>query len=293
MYKVPGNCTPLGWQTTEGSPGRTWQAWGGSFLLLLRRHALSSRWLWTFNHNTCENRLEEVQGSDTSSLFTPARLGHWQSQTASVCSKTTGQWSDRCAMSDRKTLSPPGPMSYLSGLALRIWTSFWRREDFDGMDMWNAPIVQSRQPFTYMLMESVGLGGPRWHGNSWQRGIAVSGSSQPSTLMIDIPGDLVWDLPCVQQASYLEGAHWCGRCPCTCTLIKQSDYDMMMSSNSLVFRLQAVYFLSTFFYKDMCCGYPLELHRLVDAIQMSTHNICFYKVKSGGKKKKQKKIPSH
>ena len=71
MYMVPGNCTPLGWQTTEGSPGRTWQAWGGSFLLLPRRHALSSRWLWTFNHNTCENRLEEVQGSATSPLFTP------------------------------------------------------------------------------------------------------------------------------------------------------------------------------------------------------------------------------
>ena len=63
MYTVPGNCTPLGWQTTEGSPGRTWQAWGGSFLLLPRRHALSSRWLCTFNHNTCENRLDEVQGS--------------------------------------------------------------------------------------------------------------------------------------------------------------------------------------------------------------------------------------
>ena len=43
---VPGNCKPLGWQTTEGSPGWSWQAWGGSFLLLPRRHALSSRWLW-------------------------------------------------------------------------------------------------------------------------------------------------------------------------------------------------------------------------------------------------------
>ena len=41
-----------------------------------------------------------------------------------------------------------------------------------------------------------------------------------STLMIDIPGNLVWDLPCVQQASYLEGPHWCGCCPCTCTFIK-------------------------------------------------------------------------
>ena len=70
-YMVPGNCTPLGWQTTEGSQGWTWQAWGGSFLLLPRRHAISSRWLWTLNHNTCENHLEEVQGSATSSLFTP------------------------------------------------------------------------------------------------------------------------------------------------------------------------------------------------------------------------------
>ena len=26
-----------------------------------------------------------------------------------------------------------------------------------------------------------------------------------------------------------------------------------------------------------CCGYPFELHQLVDAIQMSTHNICFIK----------------
>ena len=71
MYTVPGNRIPLRWQTTEGSPGRTWQAWGGSFLLLPRRHALSSRWLWTFNHNMCENCLEEVQGSATSSLFMP------------------------------------------------------------------------------------------------------------------------------------------------------------------------------------------------------------------------------
>ena len=56
---------------TEGSLSRTWQAVGGSLLLLPRRHALSSRWLWTFNHNTCENRLEEVQGAATSSVFTP------------------------------------------------------------------------------------------------------------------------------------------------------------------------------------------------------------------------------
>ena len=237
MYMVPGNCTPFGWQTTEGSPGRTWQAWGGSFFLLFRRHALSSRWLWTFNHNMCENRLEEVQGSATSSLFTstlavctalvcgaqcsmPARLGQWQSQTSSICRETTGQWSDRSAMSDHKTLSPLGPIYYLCGLALRIWISFWRT--------WKAPMVQSRLPLTYRLMESMGLGDPRWHGNSWQRGIAESGSSRPSTLMIDIPGDLVWDLPCVQQASYLEGGPLMWMLLLYPHVNQKSDYDMMM-----------------------------------------------------------------
>ena len=147
--------------------------------------------------------------------------------TSSICSEMIGQWSDRSAMSDRKTLSPPGPMSYLCGLALRIWTSFWRKEDSDGMDMWNATMVQSRQPLTYRLMESVGLGGPRWHGNSWQRGIAESGSSRPSALMIDIPGDLVWDLLCMQQVSYLEGGPLWWMLPLYLHINQKSDYDMI------------------------------------------------------------------
>ena len=82
MYTVPGNCTPLGRQTTEGSPSWTWQAGAGSFLLLPRRHTLSSPWLWTFNHNMCENRLE-VQGAATSSLFPPPLF--LQGQAARYC----------------------------------------------------------------------------------------------------------------------------------------------------------------------------------------------------------------
>ena len=116
-----------------------------------------------------------------------------------------GKWSDRSAMSGHKTLSLPDPAGCLHGLALGIWTSFWRREGPAGMDMWNAPMAQSRQPLTYRLMESVGLGVQRLHGSSWQRGIAESGSSRLLTLMINIPGDLVWDLPYMQQVSYLEG----------------------------------------------------------------------------------------
>ena len=142
----------------------------------------------------------------------PVRLG----QTSNVCSEMTGQWSDRSAMSSRKTLSPPDPMSYLHGLALKIWNSFWRRENSAGMDMWNAPMVQSRQPLTYRLMESVGLGGPRWHGSSWQRGIAESGSSRLLTL---------WDLPCMQQASYLEGGPVMWMLPLYLYFNKKSDDD--------------------------------------------------------------------
>ena len=36
-------------------------------------------------------------------------------------------------------------------------------------------------------------------------------------------------------------------------------------------------FFSDFLYKGICCGYSSELHEQVDAIQMSTHNICLYK----------------
>ena len=243
MYTMPGNCTPLGWQTTEGSPGWTWQAWGGSFLLLLRRHALSSRWLWNFqpqhvwkppgkSSRMCyQFSLHATSLSKHVAVCTafvcrvqcsmPARLGHWQSQTASVSSETTGQWSDRSAMSDCKTLSPPGPMNYLCGLALRIWIIIWRREDADGMDMWNTPMVQSRQPLTYRLMESLGLGGPRWHWNSWQRGIAETEEAlghQPSRqTYLEI-----WCEIChaCSKPVIWKGAHWCGCCPCTFMLIK-------------------------------------------------------------------------
>ena len=95
MYMVPGNCMPLGLLTTKGSPSWTWQAGGGSFLLLPRRHALSSWWLWTFNYNMCENHLEGTANSSpfppplsrqaaTCTAFVrwvqcsmPIRLGHW------------------------------------------------------------------------------------------------------------------------------------------------------------------------------------------------------------------------
>ena len=60
------------------------------------------------------------------------------------------------------------------------------------MDMWNALMVHSRQPFTYRLRESVGLGGPRYDMESADReGLQRVEAIRLSTLMIEICGDLV------------------------------------------------------------------------------------------------------
>ena len=43
--------------------------------------------------------------------------------------------------------------------------------------------------------------------------------------MIEICGDLVWDLPCVQQASYLEGVPLMWMLPLYLHVNQKSDYD--------------------------------------------------------------------
>ena len=245
MYTVLGNCTPLGWQTTEGSPGRTWQAWGGSCLLLTRRHALSSRWLWTFNHNTCENRLEEVQGSATSPLFTPPLFQNTWPCVQLLCAERDAPCQRDLA---HDKAEPPASAAKWQGndqtdlqcqaarhchhqvqwatCAAWHWGSGPHSEGEKTPMVWTCGMVQLRQPLTYRLIESLGLGGPKWHGSSWQRGIAESGSSWLSTLMIDVPGDLVWDLPCVQQASYLEGGTLMWMLPLYLHVNQKSDYDI-------------------------------------------------------------------
>ena len=49
------------------------------------------------------------------------------------------------------------------------------------------------------------------------------------------------------------------------------------SSNLVVFRVQPLYFYLLLYEKNIYCGYSFELPRQVEAIQMSTLNICFYK----------------
>ena len=51
------------------------------------------------------------------------------------------------------------------------------------------------------------------------------------------------------------------------------------TSLMMILRFLIRFFFSDFFFshKGICCGYSFELHRQVDAIQMSTRNICLYK----------------
>ena len=46
------------------------------------------------------------------------------------------------------------------------------------------------------------------------------------------------------------------------------------SANNLFDDVYAIFFL--IFFINLYCGYPFELHRQADAIQMDTHNICLY-----------------
>ena len=43
--------------------------------------------------------------------------------------------------------------------------------------------------------------------------------------MVDTPGDLVWDLPCVQQASYMEGGPLMWMLPVYLHVIQKSGDD--------------------------------------------------------------------
>ena len=188
MYMVPGNCMPLGWQATEGSPGRTWQAWGGSFLLLLRRHALSSRWLWTLNHNTCENRLEEFQRSATCSLFTPPLFQNTWPCVQLLCAERNAPCQQDLAIDKAE---PPVSAAKWHGNDRQI-CNVWPQDTvttrsnellvrlgIEDLDLilkerrlrWYGHVERSngavKTALTYWLMESVGLGSPKWHGSSW------------------------------------------------------------------------------------------------------------------------------
>ena len=66
-------------------------------------------------------------------------------------------------------------------------------------------------------------------------------------------------------------------------------YPISAQSRNSVFSDYSQCTFSLLLYKGICCGYSFELHRLVDAIQMSTHNICLYKENQKKRNKTKKK----
>ena len=107
-------------------------------------------------------------------------------------------------MSGRKTLSQPGPLNYLRGLALRsgphsegekaplVWT-------------WNAPMVQ----LTAFHIQVEGKPGPGRPKMAWKQLAErdCSGSSRLSTLMIEICGDLCEICHACSKPAIWKGAH--------------------------------------------------------------------------------------
>ena len=68
--------------------------------------------------------------------------------------------------------------------------------------------------------------------------------------------NLLWTLICGKICIYLLRIHY-----------KKDQKNHLIDYDYVI--------VSDFLYKGICCGYSFELHRQVDAIQMSTHNICF------------------
>ena len=54
-------------------------------------------------------------------------------------------------------------------------------------------------------------------------------------------------------------------------------YGYTIKNQNRIYLMIIMGFFSDFLYKGICCEYLFELHQQVDAIQMSTHNICLYK----------------
>ena len=64
-------------------------------------------------------------------------------------------------------------------------------------------------------------------------------------------------------------------CDNICIYLLWTHYKKRLEKN--LFDDDYAIFFSDFLHRCICCGYSFELHQQVDAIQMSTHNICVYK----------------
>ena len=149
-------------------------------------HALSSQWLWSFNHNMWENRLEEVQGAATTSLFPPPLFQDTWLHVQLLCAERNApcQWDlaiDKAKPPTSAVKWQGNDQTDLQCQAARHchyqiqWANcaawHWGAEPHSEGEkttlVWTCRTLQWCSP--YRLMESMHLGGPRWHGSSWQR----------------------------------------------------------------------------------------------------------------------------
>ena len=253
MYKVAGNCTPLGQQTTEGSPSQTWQAGGGSFLLLPRKHALKSWWLWTFNHNTCENHLDEVQGAATSSLFLPPLFQDTWPPVQLLCVELNApcQWDlaiDKAKPPSSAAETQGNDQTDLQCQAARHshhqvqWADWvaWHWGSRPHSEGEKAPLVWTCGMLQWCSEDSLWHTG-WWKACAWEAQDDMETADREGLVRVEALGYWsswmtyleIWRL-CSKPTTW-KGAHWCGCCPCTCMLIK--NMMMMMSIIAICFSI--------------------------------------------------------
>ena len=200
MYMVPGNCT-----------------------------------LWTFNHNTCENCLEEVQGSATSPLFTPPLFQNMWPCVQLLCAERNAPCQRDLAINKAE---PPASAEKWQGndqtdLQCQATRHCHHQVQWATCAAWHwgsGPHSEGEKtPMVWTMLQWCSQDS-LWHTGWWKawaweaqndmeaadRGIVQSGSSRLPTLMIDILGDLVWHLeggplmwllplyPHVNQKSYYD-----------------------------------------------------------------------------------------
>ena len=152
----------------------------------------------------------------------PARLGRLQSQTSSVCSEMRHICNVR--PQDIVTNSPNELLVRLGIEDLDLILKERRHHWYGHVERSNGAI---KTAFEMQVDGKRGPGRPEMTWKQLTERDCREWNSWLSTLMIDISGDQVWDLPCVQQAKYLEGGPLMWMLPLYLHVNPKYDSDMI------------------------------------------------------------------
>ena len=216
--------------------------WGGSFLLLPRRHALSRWWLWTFNHNTCENCLEEVQGSATSSVFMPPLFQNTWPCVQLLCAERNAPCQRDLAIDKAKHPASAAKWQGNDQTDLQCqaarhchhqvqWATCaaWHWGSGPHSEGEKTPMIWTCGTLQWCSQDSLWHTG-WWKAWAWEAQDDMEAADRERLQRVETLGyQPSWQTfleiwceichPCSKPAIW-KGAHWCGCCPCTCRLIK-------------------------------------------------------------------------